>query len=84
MENTITLSKEQKKLVEEKVQSGSYTSESEVVGAGLRLLDEQDRQLKKLQEMIQKGLDSGPPIPAEEVFRNLRERSKRVRSQQGL
>ncbi len=80
MENTITLSHEQKKLVEEKVQSGSYTSEREVVGAGLRLLDEQDRQLKKLQEMIQKGLDSGPPIPAEEVFARIEKKlEKRAR-----
>ncbi len=77
MENTITLSHEQKKLVEEKVQSGSYTSEREVVGAGLRLLDEQDRQLKKLQEMIQKGLDSGPPIPAEEVFARIGKKLER-------
>ena len=80
MSKTITLSNEQTKLVQKKVQSGDYTSESDVVGAGLRLLDEQDRQVKKLRAEIQKGIESGDPIPAEEVFRGLRERARMLRN----
>lgn len=51
-------------LIEEKVESGLYTSASEVVREALRLLDERDQMLAlrrdELRKKIQKGLDSGP------------------------
>lgn len=68
MNKTITLTDEQEKLVAEKMQSGDYASEKAVIEAGLRLLDERDRQLKQLRAEIQKGIESGEPIPAEQVF----------------
>jgi antitoxin ParD1/3/4 len=79
MSKTINVSDKQGKLVEEKVQSGEYASESEVIQTGLRLLDERDRQAKKLRAEIQKGIESGDPIPAEEVFTGLRERAHMMR-----
>lgn len=79
MDHTITLSREQKKLVEEKVQAGGYTSEREVVGAGLRLLDEHDRRVKKLRDMVHKGLESGGALPAEDVYAELRAKNQEQR-----
>ena len=53
------------KLVESKVQSGGYSSASEVVREGLRLLQQYDAErLRTLKLAIQEGLDSpiGPPL----------------------
>jgi len=79
METTITLSPKQQKLVEQKVRSGAYTSETEVISDGLQLLEEHDRYLR---QKALAGLHSGPSISAEEVFHELREKAKRLRSQQ--
>ncbi len=50
-------------LVRAKVDSGMYTSASEVVREALRLMDEQDRlrqaKLQELQRDVRKGLESG-------------------------
>ena len=50
-------------LVRSKVNSGMYTSASEVVREALRLMDEQDRlrqvKLDGLRSEVRKGLDSG-------------------------
>ena len=54
-------------LVRAKVNSGLYTSASEVVRDALRLLDEQDRlrqvKLEQLRGDIRQGLDSGASQP---------------------
>jgi len=51
-------------MVRQKVESGLYTSASEVVREALRLMDEQDNlraaKLKQLRQDIRAGLDSGP------------------------
>lgn len=51
-------------MVRQKVESGLYTSASEVVREALRLLDEQDSlraaKLEQLRQDIRAGLDSGP------------------------
>jgi antitoxin ParD1/3/4 len=71
--------------VKEQLASGRYTNASEVIRAGLRLLEEyEDERLVRaieraekiewLKGEIQKGIDSGPSIPAEEVFANSRAR----------
>jgi antitoxin ParD1/3/4 len=49
--------------VEEQVASGRYTSASEVVRAGLRLLREREEKMQALRDALQKGLDSGEPEP---------------------
>lgn len=57
----VSLTPELEKMVAEKVQSGMYNSASEVVRAGLRLLQEQDEErrlkLEALRRDIQVGLD---------------------------
>ncbi len=47
------------------VQAGHYGSASEVVRAGLRLLEEHEAKMERLRAEIQKGIDSGDPLPFE-------------------
>ncbi len=46
--------------VEEQVSQGRYGNASEVVRAGLRLLEEREAKLKALRAAIEEGLASGP------------------------
>jgi antitoxin ParD1/3/4 len=45
--------------IEESVLSGRYSNASEVVRAGLRMLEEEENRLSALKKAIQEGLDSG-------------------------
>jgi antitoxin ParD1/3/4 len=77
----VSLTKELEQLVNDKVKSGRYLSASEVVREALRLLEERDRlqglRLHELRKEIQRGLKSGPAVPGEQVFRELREKARR-------
>ena len=57
------------------LESGRYSSASEIVRDALRLMEEREQlrqiQLEQLRQQIQAGIDSGPSIPAEEVFNRL-------------
>ncbi len=84
----VSLSPELERLIEQKVKSGMYNSASEVIRAGLRLMQEQDElrqiRLRELQRDVKKGLDQierGEVVEADEVFQELRERqAKRNKS----
>lgn len=71
----INLTPQLEEMVRQKVNSGLYTSASEVVREALRLMDEKDRlraaRLEQLRQDIQEGLDSGPAAAwdAEEIKR---------------
>jgi antitoxin ParD1/3/4 len=68
--------------VKEQVEKGRFNNASEVVRAGLRLLEdaegerqERERRLKALDEALARGIaeaDAGLGKPAEEVFARLR------------
>lgn len=45
--------------IEAQVQTGHYASASDVIRAGLRLLEEREVRIQHLRGEIQKGLDSG-------------------------
>lgn len=59
------------RFVKKQIESGRYTSASEVVREALRLLEEREAlreaQIKNLRAQLQEGMDSGPGIPADEV-----------------
>jgi len=74
MPTSIALSSHFKDFVRQQVSSGRYNNVSEVVRAGLRLLEnheaEQEAKLQRLREAVAAGM-SGPGIPADEVFDRL-------------
>ena len=45
--------------IKEKISQGRYNNASEVIRAGLRLLEENDRHLSILKSAIEEGLQSG-------------------------
>ncbi|UPT63972.1 MAG: type II toxin-antitoxin system ParD family antitoxin [Hyphomonadaceae bacterium JAD_PAG50586_4] len=49
--------------IEQQVTSGRFASASEVIRAGLRLLEGEEARLKRLREAIREGEESGAPIP---------------------
>lgn len=63
----VSLPKKQEQYVKGLVKKGRYSSASEVVRTGLRLLEEEERvnelKLKELKRLIQEGIDSGPATP---------------------
>jgi antitoxin ParD1/3/4 len=72
----IKLTPEEETLITRKLESGQYASASDVVRDALHLLEAYDAEyqerLTALRAEIQKGLDSGPGIPAEEVREHMR------------
>lgn len=53
--------------VRQAVREGRYTSESEVISFGLRLVEEQDRKLAALRERIGESLKDTREVPDEEL-----------------
>tara|TARA_R110000868_G_scaffold8278_38_gene43267 strand:- start:4181 stop:4423 length:243 start_codon:yes stop_codon:yes gene_type:complete len=49
-----------REFAERKVSEGRYGSTSEVIRAGLRMLESEEQKLEALRAAIQEGLDSGP------------------------
>lgn len=84
----VSLTPELEKLVETKVRSGRYQSASEVIRAGLRLLEDQElmreAQLGDVRRKIKTGLDEldrGEGLPGEQVYAEMKRRSARLRRQ---
>lgn len=49
--------------IDERIASGRYSSASDVVRAGLRLLEEHEARLEALREALDEGERSGPASP---------------------
>jgi antitoxin ParD1/3/4 len=49
--------------IDAQVQGGRYGTASDVVRAGLRLLEEHEAKVKSLQDALNAGLQSGEPRP---------------------
>ncbi|WP_126974975.1 type II toxin-antitoxin system ParD family antitoxin [Frigidibacter oleivorans] len=75
---TITMPVELAERLRQTVAGGEYASTSEVVREALRdwtrRRDAERQELETLRAAIRAGLDSGPAIPAEQVFAELRAR----------
>ena len=75
---TITMPSDMAETLRQTVAGGEYASTSEVVREALRdwtrSRDAERRDLEALRDAIKAGLDSGPGIPADQVFAELRAR----------
>jgi antitoxin ParD1/3/4 len=60
---SISLGDHFSKFVDTRVAQGRYSSASDVVRAGLRLLEEQETKLEVLRAALIEGEDSGPSTP---------------------
>ncbi|HKO12151.1 MAG TPA: type II toxin-antitoxin system ParD family antitoxin [Acidobacteriaceae bacterium] len=78
----VSLTPELEKLVQEKVESGRYTSASEVVREALRLMEKRDQRLAEREQALQAfqaemdrrvaELDRGEGIGVDEAYAKLR------------
>ena len=76
---SISLGEHFTRFVDQQVEEGRFQSASEVVRAGLRLLEEHELQIERLRAAIIEGEESGEPQPFdfdEFLARKNRERSK--------
>ena len=75
---TITMPAEMAETLRQTVAGGEYASTSEVVREALRewtrRRDAERQDLEALRAAIRAGLDSGPGLPADQVFAELRAR----------
>jgi antitoxin ParD1/3/4 len=60
---SITLGEKHLAYVQKKVESGEFSSVSDVVRDALRRSEERDLRVAALERALQEGLDSGPPEP---------------------
>lgn len=74
MPSGLALDPRYEKLIDELVSSGRFRSPADVVAAGLSLLETElaAADNDRLRALIREGIDSGPGIPADEVFTRLR------------
>jgi antitoxin ParD1/3/4 len=75
MPTSVALGAHFEAFLKKQLTSGRYNNVSEVVRAGLRLLEDQEKEnavrLSALRSAIKSGLDSGPGADAEDVFDRL-------------
>ncbi len=86
----ISLTKQLHKFVQDKIKSGRYTSASEVVREGLRMVEEREkareRSLHSIRRQIDQGiaaLDRGDSVDGDTFFRSLERRAKSSRRRAG-
>lgn len=59
---SVALGKEHGKFINAQIKKGRFASASEVMRAGLRLLEEQELKVENLRNAIIKGEESGAPV----------------------
>ena len=82
MPTSVALSSRFEQFIKDQIKSGRFNNASEVVRAGLRLLEEQQAQVElrreALRAAIAAGLASGPGKPAETVFNRLETKYRKL------
>ncbi|AGY59061.1 type II toxin-antitoxin system ParD family antitoxin [Gloeobacter kilaueensis] len=85
MPTSVALGEHFEAFIKAQLASGRYNNASEVVRAGLRLLEEQEKleELRRaeLRAAVQEGIDSGPGRSVEAVIAELRARRSAQRDQ---
>ena len=84
MSNDVTR-EETQSLVERLVASGRYSSQSEVIDEGVRLVAEREQRLDALDAALARGVadaEAGRVHPAEEVFAELKARYRAMAEQE--
>ncbi|MCC6921207.1 MAG: type II toxin-antitoxin system ParD family antitoxin [Alphaproteobacteria bacterium] len=74
MPSSVNLGKHLEKVVSDLVTKGRYGSRSEVLRAGVRLLDEHEKRLAELDARLAEGqadIDAGRVVDADDVFDRL-------------
>ena len=56
---SVTLGDHFEKIIERSIKSGRYSSASEVIRAGLRMVDEREQKIRLLREAVEAGEKSG-------------------------
>jgi len=77
MPSSVDLGKKLEATVQKLVAKGRYNSRSEILREGVRLVDEREKSLARLDAAIARGIadaDAGRLHSSEEVFQELRER----------
>ncbi len=73
------------RLIKQKIESGRYSSASEVVRDALRLFEEHEElratQIKNLRQQVQEGRESGTGIPADKVLNRLEAKYDKLTSE---
>jgi len=72
---SVTLGDHFEEIIEKSIKSGRFSSASEVIRAGLRMVDEKEQKIKLLREAIEAGEKSGyvenfDPIKHLELLKN--------------
>lgn len=65
--------------IDTQVRTGRYGSASDVVRAGLRLLEEHEAKVRALRDALVVGEESGPPVPFDNKAFLKRMRAKHAR-----
>ena len=81
----VSLNEHYENLVKQMVESGEFSSDTEVLQAGLQLLEKRQRKLEALRRDIQEGLESGPGRHFDEsVVEDIKRRGReRLAQEQG-
>lgn len=82
MPSSYAIGKHFEDFIKRQIESGRYSSASEVIRSALRLLEEREElrenQITILRGRIQEGKESGPGIPANRVFDRLEAKYRKL------
>jgi antitoxin ParD1/3/4 len=85
MPSSYAIGKHFEDFIKQQIESGRYSNASEVVRNALRLLEEREElrenQIRILRGQIQEGKESGPGIPADQVFDRLGTKYRKLTNQ---
>ncbi|MBL4876145.1 MAG: type II toxin-antitoxin system ParD family antitoxin [Cohaesibacteraceae bacterium] len=69
--------------IAQQINDGRFNNASEVVRAGLRMLEDYETRMGELQTAYRQGIESGAGIPAEDVFDRLETKYASMTKNQG-